>query len=659
MDHMTKHQAAGKSAQTNKQHWWFSYVGLLVLSVLLITGSGLIRQLPAWRLDLTEDKLYTLSQGTQQLIRSLEQPVTLTFFFSNKATKEIPQLRDYARRVRDLLNEYALISEGKITLQVVDPEPFSEAEDRAAQLGLQGIPARAGGDVVYFGLAVELSDNMPPGQTGSIDQPVTVSAATPTRQQIINFFNPQRESFLEYDISQTLYKIAQTRPRVVGVLSTLNVFGENRMQGQAAAPWMIIDQLKQLAEIRPLNTAMEQIPSEVNLLMVIQPQSLSLQSLYAIDQFVLRGGKALIFVDPLAEMAAPVYENADTAAQKKQVEKLLAAWGVVFDTSQVVADAGWALQLASRDDGIPMPHLGVLGLRFDAINDSDIVTQGLESVNISTAGLLTQVSSQASLPDWTPLLFSSEQAMLMSREQFVGLTDHAALLDQFKPAGERYVLAARIQGHIQSAFAEGSPVQNEAAAETGPTNHLTASVHAANLIIVADTDLLSDRLWVQVSDFFGQRVAAPWANNGDFVMNMVENLSGSADLIDIRSRGIYTRPFIRVEQLQQNAATKFQAQEQSLIHSLEKLEAKILQLSQNEQGQIIVELNPQQQKEVAAFEKEKLQIRKDLRQVQHQLNKDIESLESTIKFINMVIIPGLLTLAVMLLVWRRNKRCIR
>lgn len=651
--------------------------GLLVALVLVVGG---VQNLPAWRADLTEDRLYTLTDGTRAILSKMEQPVTLEFFFSDKASQELPQLRDYAKRVRELLQEYSLVSGGKIRLSIVDPEPFSEEEDKAAEYGLQGVPASVGGDAVYFGLVGYGSSDTDDGEA---------------KRQVISFFNQQREAFLEYDISQLIYQLADSSPTVVGVLTNENAMGGyDFARRQPGETWLVIEQLQKLANVRKLNTNLERIDDDVDVLMVIHPNDLSEQSRYAIDQYVLGGGKALIFVDPHFEMAAGGM-MAMPAANSSDLPALFKAWGISYNPTRVVGDAKWALRLAAGDNNLPLPHLGILGLQSDSLIADDITTANLETINMATAGALAATPNARTR--FTALLSSSDLAMPMASSQFVALRDHSQLLKTFEPTGEHYTLAARVQGPASTAFPDGRPKapadDNGAEADAGEVDqeevdqekvdqeqvgkektaadddsepavaeapspdseHLTESKGDINVLIVADTDLLTDRLWVQVSSFFGQRVAAPWANNGDFVANAVENLAGSADLISVRSRGKYSRPFERVDELELKAAQRFREQEQLLIEKLEELETKIRQLSQDESGQTVLTLTPEQQAEVEAFGQEKLEIRKELRQVQHQLNRDIEALEWRMKLINIVLVPGLLTLGVVGLAMSRAR----
>lgn len=649
---------------STKSQRWRSSLGLMCLLVALVVGVGAVQNLPAWRVDLTEDQLYTLTEGSRTILENIEETVTLELFFSDKASQELPQLRDYAKRVRELLEEYALVSDGKVALTVIDPEPFSDEEDRAAEYGLQGVPATAGGDAIYFGLVGKVKIE------GNDDA---------DSQQVIGFFNPERESFLEYDISQLIYRLANSSPIVVGLLTDVSaVGGYDYVRRQPSETWLVIEQLQKLATVRKLDSQLDAIDQDVDVLMVIHPSGLPEKTLYAIDQYVLAGGKAMVYVDPHFEMAAGGM-MAMPATNSSDLPELFKVWGVEYDPLQVIGDAKWAMRLSSGDDSLPLPHLGVLALQSESLLADDITTANLESINVATVGAI-KASGEAQTR-FTSLLTSSDLAMPMASSQFVTLRDHGQLLKKFEPTGEVFTFAARVQGPAVSAFPGGKPKEEEAdglgsaegsdASAEGTTHsdpdtsssesqgdvaHLSESQGDINVIIVADTDILTDRLWVQVSNFFGQRVAAPWANNGDFIINVVENLGGSKELISVRSRGKYSRPFERVEALELTAAKRFREQEQLLIEKLEGLESKIQQLSQDESGKAVLKLGDEQQVEIKAFEQEKLKIRKELRQVQHQLNKDIEALERQMKLVNIALVPGFLTLGVIGLAFARSRR---
>ncbi len=618
---------------------------LVAVFVLLLVGVQLIQQLPAWRMDLTEEGIYTLSQGTQTVVTEIDKPLELNFYFSASLASEVPQFKDYARRIEDLLHEYAALNPEYIQVNVIDPEPFSEAEDEAVAVGLQGAPLSLGGDSLYMGLIGRQSVDSSEGDEA---EPESIT-------EVISFFSPEREKFLEYDISRLVYRLGQAKAPVLGLLSSQSMMGGfDFSRRQPSSPWAVIEQLQQLMEVRSLSTSLTEIDKDVDVLMVVHPQQLSDSLRYAIDQYVLGGGKLMVFLDPHFESMSQGQSNGSS------LDDLLTAWGVSFSNEQVVGDSQWGLRMAVSEGGPALPDVGIFGLRDEAFDEDSVVTAELETVNMASAGYF------AALPDGTTsmnvLLQSSDQAMPIALESVVGLTNHGDLLVDFKATGERYPLAISLTGQAKSAFSDRPEFVEEETEEAQETDSYPMAPHreastasGIRVMLFGDVDALTDRLWVQVSNFFGQRVAVPWANNGDLVANAVEALGGSDSLIRIRSRGQYTRPFTRVNDLRNEAASQFKAQEKILLEQLESLEANIQALNNPENGGQLLELNDSQREEVKRFEEQRLQVRKDLRQVQHKLNQSIDTLELRLKLINMFLVPALLFMAMIaLFVYRRR-----
>lgn len=623
---------------------------LVILALALVTLAGLLRCSPSARIDLTEDNLYTLSDGSKSIVDKVSEGAVLNFYFSDKASKELSHIRDYAQRVEELLQEYVLASPGNLTLQTIDPEPFSEAEDAAVAAGLQGIPANVGGDTIYFGLHIE-----------------TASGNTET----IAFFNPSREAFLEYDISQKLYRIGSNHNATIGVLSSVPILGGMHPQtGQRMSEWMVFEQLKQTAEVKRLPPDIKRIENSIDLLVLVHPQELSDTTLYAIDQYLLAGGKALLFVDPNAEMFAGNMMRM-SVANGSNLPEFFKAWGVNFDAERVVTDSKLGLRMASGDNGLPLPNITVLGIGVENMATDDIITSDLETINVSSAGAIAL--TQNSPLTLTPLLQSSVTSTRESVDVVTAAKDHGELLQAFTADDQRYVIAARLSGVVSSIFPDGEPVTDntdtqddtlrghnaesiDTASDSHSYTHLAQSQSPLNVLLVADTDILSDRLWVQVQSFFGQRMAVPWANNADFLLNAVEHYSGSPELISIRARGQYLRPFTVIEDLRQQAAQRFREQERRLRQQLDSLEQQIQAMSSDESGQAIIELTDEQRQTVVEFEAERLAVRKQLRQVQHQLNKDIEVLEQRLRWLNMLLVPMLLLVYVGVRSYLRRQR---
>ena len=613
---------------------------LLALALLFIGLTVLFNSsLRGWRLDLTANRLYTTAAGTDRILASIKEPINLYFFYSEKTAQQLPQLKTYGTRVREFLEELAARSNGKLHLHVIDPQPFSEEADRAAELGVRSAPVGAAGSQFYFGLA----------GTNATDGHAT-----------IEFFDPNKEQFLEYDVVKLVYQLANPKKPVVAWLSSLPMDAAYEPQGgRMREPWVVYSEAKQLFDVRPLEPTAPKIDPDTNVLVVVHPKGLAPATEFAIDQYALRGGHVLVFVDPLAEadIAAADPRNpmaAMTADRSSHFGALLNAWGVQFNPALVVADRGHAMSVTMRQGEQPVLHLGVLGLDKDSFGPDDVITAGLSNINLATAGALEPVKDAKT--HFEALLQSSTDAQLLPVERFRMLLDPASLLDGFKPSGQRYTLAARVTGSVHTAFPQGPP-----AGVTLPAGQLDLKVSAKplNLIVFADADMLSDFLWVRSQDFFGQRLTQAWASNGDLVQNALDNLAGSADLISVRGRASFTRPFERVEKLRRAANERFHAKEQELEQQLHDTEEKLTALQAKggeKQGGALL-LTPEQEQEIEHFQTEKLRIRKELRAVRAGLDENIKNLGAALKIINIIAVPALLAaLALLIAAWRRRAR---
>lgn len=605
----------------------YSSAGLLVIALAFLAFNMLARVgLSDWRLDLTEHKLYTLSAGSEKVLAEIEQPVELYFFYSDQASKDLPPLRNYAKRVEEMLKAYERVAAGKLKLHIIDPQPFSAEEDQAAELGLQAIPLNAGGDKLYFGLAGRVADGAP---------------------QAIPVFALDQEEFLEYDLSRLLQSLAKPARPVIGVLSGLPLNGGFDMQTrQPSPPWMVMEEIRQQFQIESLKAGIDQIPEKVSVLLLVHPKDLPEQSLYAIDQFVLRGGKLLAFVDPYSEVDSGLPLPGDEAASKtSDLPALFKAWGVQLLPDQVVSDGAYAMALSMGEGQRAVRHAAFLSLPRAALEQDDVSTAGLETLTLASAGILQPLAGAKSR--FTPLLQSSVYAMPVDSKRLALLQNPEELIRELQPTGQRYAMAARISGPAETAFANGIEGRKDG----------LKSADNINVILVADTDLLSDRMWVQVQDFFGQRMPQPWADNASFTINALDNLSGSDALISVRSRGRFSRPFEVVDALQRSAETKFREQEAELQQRLAATEQQLASLQQSDDPAQSPQLTPEQQATLQQFMAEKVRIRKELRDVRFQLNADIDALGRNLKLINIALVPLLLTLGVLLLwFWRRRKR---
>ena len=595
-----------------------AFVALSALSAVALRGA---------RIDLTDKGLYTLSEGTLAILSKVEDPVTLKLYYSAHATGELQQFRTYAARVRELLEEIAARSGGKVSLQVIDPEPFSEAEDQAAALGLRALRVPGTGEQLYFGL---------------------VASNSTDGEALMPFIQPDKEAFLEYDVAKLISSLGGAGRPVVGLISSLPMGPRMDPAGGQDPGWVLDRQIRDLFELRRFQGMPSDIAGDVDLLMVVHPKDVPEHTLVAIDQFVMRGGRLLVFVDPDAEadLSAlnPLDPLAVSPAQSSTLGPLFQAWGIQFDPTRVVLDERHALQVQPDPNGPPVRHLAVLGLGSDSLNQDDVVTAELGVLNFSTAGALG-LTRESSLR-MEPLVQSSRRAALADAGAVRdAVSDPEQLREGFKPGNDPMVLAARFSGELRSAFPgrEGE-------------GHLDASQGEANLVVVADTDVLTDRLWVQVDAFLGQPVYNAFANNGDFVFNAVDNLVGNADLISVRTRTPSARPFTRVEEIRRGAEARYRNTEQRLQQQLDELEQQLGALQQTGADGQAQAITPAQQAEILRFQDERLRMRKELRDVQHRLNADIDALGDRLKLLNILGMPALVVLVALLVAWRRWAR---
>jgi ABC-type uncharacterized transport system involved in gliding motility auxiliary subunit len=617
-------------------------VGGLVLLAVLFLGVVMLSNvgLRGMRLDLTQNKLYTLSSGTQQVLRELKEPVNLYFYFSRDvAAKQSPLILPYAARVREFLEEISARAGGKVHLHVVDPQPFSDDEDRAAEFGLQPLPVGNGGESLYFGM----------GGTNSTDG----------RSAIPNF-QADREEFLEYDVAKLIQELATPKKPVIGLLSSIGLQGQfNPQTGQMGEPWPIYTQLQQLFNVRTLNADLDHIDKDVDVLMLVHPKQLQPKALYAIDQFVMRGGRLLLLVDPDAgaDLSGQNPSNPLAAAMadhSSDLKPLLATWGVDYDATKVVGDLSRGLEVRANASSGPVRHIGILGLRRADMDQKDVVTATLESLNLATVGSLSQRAGAKTT--FEPLLMSSTSAELLPSQRFHALVDPSTLRDGFKSTGIRYTIAARITGPVDSAYPNGPPPDLKPVAGP-PIAHLAKSSTPANIVVIADTDFLMDYLWVQQRELLGQRIAQAFANNGDLIANVLDNLSGSGALISIRGRASFSRPFERVDALKRQADDRLRAKALELQSELQQTESKLTELQSKRNDQSSIMLSPEQEEELKRFTAEKTRVRKELRETQRGLDVDINRLGSRLKVINIALAPLVVAFAgVLILSMRRRRR---
>ncbi|HEV7265631.1 MAG TPA: Gldg family protein [Falsiroseomonas sp.] len=628
----------------------FSAILALVLAAILAVGVNMLadRLLNRARLDLTENRLYTLSDGTRQVLQGLQEPVTLRLFYSRRLGAAIPAYGAYFDRVRAMLEEYVAVSDGRVRLEVLDPEPFSETEDRAQAFGLQGVPVDQSGEQVWFGL---VGSNL-------LDD-----------ERTIPFLQPERERFLEYDLTKLVWELSNPTRPVLGVLSSLPLNGDPRAmmmrQPGVGQPYVVMNQLRQFYTVRDVAADAQVIEPDVQVLLVAHPQNLSDATLYAIDQFVMRGGRLIAMTDPHSESQASRPSPGQPPAREtaSSLDRLLNAWGIEAPTDQVVLDqrGAWRVRGDPRDRLQVVDYLAWFNVPEAGLNDGEIATAELAQVTVASAGEVRRREGAAI--EFTPLITSSERSQLVDATRVRQEPNPARLLAEFQPGGQEHVLAARVRGQLSSAFEAAPPPPEGAERPADFPAHRARTEGPANLVVVNDADILEDRFWVRTQDFFGQQVATPFSDNGAFVINIADTMAGGEALVGLRSRGESLRPFEMVEDIRRGAEAQYRQTERGLQERLEATERRLRELRQGPTGpgaqgqQASPVITPEQRAEIDRAREEIRRTRGELRQVQLELRRDIEGLEGWLRVLNIVLVPALLTVfAIFLGVVRARRR---
>ena len=612
------------------------FVSIVFLFSLNILSSLEIR---TSQIDLTENKLYTLSEGTKEVIKEIDEPITFKLYYSPTFGEISPSHGNYFKRVKELLENFALASNGKIILNLINPLSFSIEEDEAVKFGIQGIPLDQSGELGYFGMAA----------INSTDDKKTVP-----------FFNPQREQFLEYDLTRLVYELAEPKKMKVGLITSLLIESDPMLQYK---PWPIMDQIKQFFDVKSIDMKAIQIDQDIDILLLVHPKIMDENLMYAVDQFVMRGGRLLVFLDPQNE-SARMTPRAPPGAGSSELTKLFKNWGILFDEDKFVGDRTRAIRVQAPVDGreIIADYLswGVYDKR--ALNSDDVVTGELSTISVASAGSLSlAVDSKLRM---VSLIKTSKIAQRIDAKLVRGQINPEAILKQFKSEDREFTLAARFSGKVVTAFPEGPPhnvKQDEKKSNSDKKlvkrmPHIKEAKKDLQMIVMADTDLLTSRFWVQQQEFFGKTIYTPVSNNADFLINSLENLSGSQALISLRSRGLSVRPFHKIQDLKNNAEDKYRQTEQQLSSKLKELQGKLQGLGLKDKGDAKVILTSAQQKVFNQFRAEMLDVRKQLRDVQLALRQDIDKLDTRLKVLNIWIMPILISLAAIILAIIRRRR---
>ena len=591
---------------------------ILFLAVNIFSNSAL----RAVQWDLTDGRLFTLSEGTHDVLSKIDEPITVRLFFSRILGEESPQHATYYERVRELLERYVDLAGGMLRLEIYDPAPFSDDEDKAVAFGLSGVPINNAGDLGYFGLAA----------TNSTDD-----------KALIAFFTPDRESFLEYDLTKLIHGLAVTEKNVVGLLSSIPINGGMVDGRTPREPWAVMKQISEFFEVEPVPVDVPKISDNIGTLMIVHPKGLKDKTLYAIDQFVLGGGRTLVFVDPNAEVDAAGSQGMASTG-KSEFNKILTSWGVELRKNRIVGDLDTARRVNVRDGGklAVSDYVAWLALRADSFDRGDAMLGDLGVINVASAGILDPIAGAGT--QLSPLITVGPRSMEIDAEKVSRRPDVLGLFRDFKSGGKKMTLATRITGHAKSAFPDGPPAlaKDGKISDDAKAKHLAEAKNGIHAIVIADVDLLHESLWADVKDLFGNRVMVPFANNGDFVVNALESLSGSRALTGLRGRATANRPFHLVREIRQAAELRYRAKEKQLKSNLDDVRAKLNKLIGGERAEGEAVLKPEERQAIEKFRNEMLTVRRELRGVQHALRQDIDNLHGLLKFLNIAAIPLLL-----------------
>ncbi len=604
----------------------------LVLAAVLFVATNVFafQALKGARLDLTDRGTYTLSPATGAVLAMIGEPITLRLYYSERLGAELPGLAAFAARVRELLREYESAAAGGIVLEIHDPRPFTDDEDRAVGYGLAGVPVDAGGEPAYFGLV----------GTNSVDD-----------EEVIAFFQPDRDAELEYELTRTILALATPIKARIGLLSGLPLAGgmaPGQGPGAMLRPFAAYVRLTELFDVRAIRPDAAAIDEDIDALMVVHPRDLPAATAYAVDQYLMAGGAAIVFVDPLSEAEARRRPPQELFAPSHSgLDGFADSWGVSLLPDVVVGDARAAARVnvaaAGRYDTVD--YLSWLRFDTDNLDRRDRITARLDRLNLASAGVLEPIDGATTA--LTPLIWSSPESMLIDADAVRINPDPRRLLADFRPGGESLTIAARLTGPAASAFPIGPPEGAEGA------DHLAQSTRPLDLVVVADTDLLDDRFWIEVRDGPGDRLAIPFADNGAFLINAIESLSGAADLSDLRGRATGDRPFERIDALHRQAEIRYRATELRLLQELEDAEAELRALSPDGAagGVLLSETAPE------SLRRRVVEVRRELRDVRRSLREDVGALEARLQFVNIALVPLVIAaLALVLAVVRAARR---
>ena len=604
--------------------------GLVVLATILVIvcAANYILSALSARVDLTAEQLYTLSPGSKAILGKLDQKVTLKFFFSESAKDMPPSLKTYAEQVRDLLREYERAGKGNVIVEIYDPKQDSDEEEWAVKYGVEPQQANPFGAPIYFGLVVTCG----------------------TQEQTIPGFDPRMESTLENEITRHITRVVWPERPVVGVLSGIpGVLGEEmnpmmmQMRRRPSPGWLAFSELKKDYNLREIAKDAESIDPDVKTLVVIHPKDLSEKTLFAIDQFVIKGGRLIACVDPFS------FKDLEASRQQQQnpmmqmggqggpstLGKLFEKWGISFDTAKCVADDKAAVQMRGPN-GAVVTDSTVLMLGKDNV-EKDVLTANISQLILPYAGALDFSPTEGL--EFTPILTTSTNTACLVDAAMLQMGP-AAIRDQIKPDGVRRTLAGRLTGTFKTAFPKG-PDWHE-----GSTNAIPAVVESGKgfVFLFSDADFLSNEACVEVvNTLFGQQ-AMLRGDNLSLFSNVMEQFAGREELIGLRSRGPSDRPFEVVRELRAEAEKKFRAEAEKLQNELNEKNKTLNDLLKGKRGTDRQLITQEIEAQINDARAKKVETQKKLKNVRKELNADIENLGFRLKVINICLMPLLVIL---------------
>lgn len=621
----------------------FSAIGVVVMFIIIVAVNAIVGSFRA-RIDMTQDKLHTLDPGTKAILKKLDSPVEIRFYCSRSENRMPSFLKGYANHVEDLLADIRQASQGKIEIKKLDPKPDSEAEDMANLDGIEPQPIQMSGDTYYLGLAISLD-------------PVKVA---------LPVLAPDREKLLEYDIARAIAQVISTNKPVVGIMTPLPMFGmpSNPMMARMGQPpggqdpWVFVSELKRDFDVRQVPMETDKIDDDIRVLMVIHPKDIKDTAQYAIDQFILRGGKLVAFVDPmcLADMQSqrqnPMMGMMPSGSSS--LDKLFKAWGISFDTSKVVADMNYARQLSTSRGAPPQLMPTYLFLDRNGLDQKDAIASQVDELLMPFAGVFSG-TPVAGLKQ-TVLMKTSDRSQLV--EGMMANMAPQKIVEDFKASGTSYPLAIRLSGKFKTAFPEGKPAEvkpddkdkekkDEKKDTAKPEDSLKEGKGENVVTLVGDADFIFDAFCARVVPFFNQKIVTPQFGNLTVAQGMVEQLAGDSNLIGARSRASLSRPFLKVKQMQADANAKFQKTIKELEDQRAEASSKLSELrvkAEPGQQQRVI-LTPEQQAAINKYKKQEADAGKQLKQVRKDLRREIDSLETRLKWINIGAMPFIVTLA--------------